>query len=559
MSRLRLSTLALCALLLAPALAAQTRPQAPRTTEAVTAETDRDVASPRALQLTLDEALRIAMRQNLGVELQRYEFRQSGEDLRSQYGIFDWYSTANIGRDSNETPTISRFQPTGSGGYDANFGVGQTIPTGGQYTVGWTNSRATTTGGGANISPAYRSGLAFNFNQPLMRDFGVDVTRRGITIARNTLGINREAFRTQLMNTAVSVEQAYLNLIYARRQVEVVKEALFLARDQGRITQIRIEVGASAPLDILQPRVQIATSEESLILAVAEVRNAEDILRALLNLDRSEWDRPIVPTDEVISTPTTVDVDAAVDRALQLRPEVRQQALRTSTTRVQHLYARNQVLPQIDFGVGYNLNGLAGRTIEIDETTGQPTGRIFSSNYGEAVSQLFENQFPSWNVGVNFALPIRNIAARAEARRAELDLQQSRVDEASTRQNIILDVRQSARLIDTTARTIAATRAAREAAEQNLEAERRRYENGMTTNFQVLEVQRQLSEARVRELQALIGYNQAVADFHRAVGDVLEARNIAVEEPPVEEPQAFRWLDRYNWLNYGSRIEESVK
>src|SRR5205823_7216000 len=134
-----------------------------------------------------------------------------------------------------------------------------------------------------------------------------DITRRNITIARNTLGISGEAFRSLLINTDQSVEQAYLDLFYARRNVDVQKEALFLARDQARITQIRIDVGASAPLDILQPRVQIATEEENLIVAVAQVRDAEDRLRAVMHLDPADWDRPIIPTTPAGYTPVAVD------------------------------------------------------------------------------------------------------------------------------------------------------------------------------------------------------------------------------------------------------------
>jgi HAE1 family hydrophobic/amphiphilic exporter-1 len=152
-------------------------------------------------------------------------------------------------------------------------------------------------------------------------------------------------------------------------------------------------------------------------------------------------------------------------------------------------------------------------------------------------------------------MPLTNIGARAEARRAELALRESQLSTEQVRQNIALDVRQAARDVDTASRSILATRAARDAAERNVEAERRRYENGMTTNFQVLQVQQQLSDARVRELQALIGYNQAVARYHRAVGDVLQVRNITVNEPELaQEPPIFSKIDRYNWLNYGSRV-----
>ena len=526
----------------------------PRATETVTAATDDDVNNPRALRLTLDGAVRTAMERNLGIRLQTYEYQMAGENLRGSYGIFDPVASAGLSHARTESPTISAFQATGSKTTALDFGLDQFLPTGGRYEIDWTNSKVNQAGGGTTINPAYRSGLSGFFTQPLLRNFGLDVNRRGITFARNTLGISREAFRSQLMNTSDSVTQAYLNLVYARRAVDVVKESLFLARDQSRITQIRIDVGASAPLDILQPRVRIATVEEQLIRAVASVRDAEDQLRALLNLDPAEWDRPIIPTDPVEYVPMTIDTEAAVARAFEQRPEPRQQELFTDSARVTYLFARNQRLPQVNVNLGYDLNGLAGRTED------QNGNLISSTNFPRAVSQLFENEFPSWSVGLSASMPITNIAARAEARRAELDLEQSRLDQEVVRQNIAVEVRAFARAVDTAARAIAATRASRDAAERNLEAERRRYENGMTTNFQVLEVQQQLSDARVRELQALVEYNKAVSAFQRATGDILAVRGIRDEAPvEIQEPRMFTFFDRYNWLNFDVNDREEDK
>jgi outer membrane protein TolC len=155
-------------------------------------------------------------------------------------------------------------------------------------------------------------------------------------------------------------------------------------------------------------------------------------------------------------------------------------------------------------------------------------------------------------------LPLTNIGARAEAKRAELDVALSKTSEEQTRQNIAIQVRKTARDIDTTAREIGASRTAREAAEQNLEAERRRYENGMTTNFNVLRIQQDLSDARAREIQSLVAYNKSVAAYHRAVGDLLEVANIKIEEPKIDEPTTFRSFERYNWLNYGSRVQPAT-
>lgn len=516
----------------------------------VTADTDKDVNDPNALRLSLDEAIRTAVLQNIGVQIQRYDYREAGQSLLEAYGPFDWFTTADIEHQSSTSPTVSSFSSSASRKTFANFGVTQLLPTGGTYDVSFNNNRTVQTGGGAFLSPQYGANANIGLQQPLLRNFGIDITRRGIYLARNTLGINSEEFRRILINTAVSVEQAYLDLVYARRFVDVQKEALFLARDQARITQIRINVGASAPLDILQPRVQIATTEEALIAAVAQVRDAEDQLRALLNLPPAEWNRPIIPTDAVVYTPMTLDPEAAVARAFDLRPELRESRLSTENARIQYRYARNQVLPRLDAIVNYGAAGVGGTPVTTtDPFTGQPLN-ISSSAYPHALSQVLQQNFPSWTVGVQVGVPILNIGARAEARRSELELDRNKALEAQTQQTIALDVRTNVRAIDTNSKEIVASRTAREAAEQNLDAERKRYENGMTTIFQVLQIQQQLSDARARELQALVAYNKAVSSYHRAVGDLLDVRNIQIEQEKVQEPRILSFFDKYSFLNF---------
>ncbi|HWW62900.1 MAG TPA: TolC family protein, partial [Thermoanaerobaculia bacterium] len=466
-------------------------------------------------------------------------------------------ATGFFSHTSRETPTSNTFESSASRTTVLNFGLQQNIPTGGNYALSWTNSRNAVSAFGALINPSFSSGLAVSVDQPLLRNFGLDINRRSVYIARNTLGINRESFRLALLDTANSVEQAYLDLLYTRQFVDVVRESLFLARDQARITQIRIDVGASAPLDILQPRVQIATSEEALIRAVADVRAAEDRLRQLMHLPPSEWDRPIVPTDRVTYEPTSINVDDAITRAFELRPEVKQNQLASDSLRVQYLYARNQTLPRVDLGLDYSHAGIAGKALAVDPFSGDPTG-LSSTNYPHAVRQAIEGTFPAWTVAVSVAVPLTNIGARAEAKRSELDYRQSRTFDEQTRETIVVQIRAAAREVDTAAKEIAASKTARDVAEQNLDAERKRYENGMTTNFQVLQVQQQLSDSRARELQALVNYNKAVTAYHRFVGDLLDVRGIKTEEPVVSpEPQdwlMFRRLDRYPWLNYGSRV-----
>lgn len=524
---------------------AQTNTDIPKADQAatppVTADTDKDADDPQAMKLSLDDAIHTMMSKNIGLQIQNYDLLMFGQEVVGAYGVFDPIASATLNRSKTESPALSAFQSNGGTSADANVSLRDTIPTGGLFSISSTNERFTSTGAGTTVSPGYKAGLSFGLTQPLARNFGVDVTRRNITIARNTLGLNREVFRGVLLDSTSAVEQAYYDLIYTRRFVDVVKEALFLARDQARITQIRIDVGASAPLDILQPRVQIATSEENLINAVAAVRAAEDKLRALLNIAPEDWNRPIIPTDSIGYTPMTVNVESSVARAFELRPEMKENDFTIANKRVTYQYARNQVLPQFDLNLGYNAAGGAGKFPGVSST-----------GFFDATRQVIGNDFPGWNVGVTIGVPVFNFAARAEKERAKLDLQASQLTESQLRQNITVDVRTAARAIDTAAKNIAATRTAREAAEENVNADRKRYENGMITNFQVLQVQQQLTDARAAELQALVGYNKAIDAFHHAVGDLLDTRNIALDVPEVKEPSIFSRFTRYNWLNFSA-------
>ena len=519
---------------------AQQAGPAPETQSGQVPAAREDGEDPNALRLSLDEAVRATVENNLGVRLEGYDYRMQGWTARSQYGIFDINSFANLSTTdrqpaAEESPNILNNQVI--------FGARQFLPTGGDYQVSFFNSETTVE------EPAYDSDLGFDFNQPLLRNFGVDINRRGINIARNTLGISQESFRNALLLGVLGAEQAYYDLIYARQNLEVVRQSLDLAMDQSRITQIRIDVGASAPLDILEPRVAIATREEAVISGEAAVRDAEDRLRRWMNLPASEWDRPIIPTDPITFTPVEVDIEASVARAYQLRPEIRQASLAIDNQEIEYLYARNQVLPQLDLNLDYGLVGAGGNQIIRDPLTNEPIG-VVGGVFSDALNQVIGFDFPTWTAGFQVGVPIRNVEARANRRRAELNLERSEQARIDVQQDIAIQVRQAARDIGTAARQIAASQAARDAAEQNLEAERRRFENGMSTNFDVLRVQQALTEARSREIAALVRHNQAVAAYHRAVGDLLQMRGITVEDRFERFNLPESRLERVDWLNY---------
>lgn len=488
-------------------------------------------AQAQSLELSLETAIDTALKNNLGVQIQSYDYRILGENAAAAYGIYDWNSSMTLSTSEVEQATADVTQSSSSESQIANLGLNHLFSTGAFLQIGFNNNRATENAETFVIPTFYSSSLSARITQPLLRDFGVDTTRRGINIARNNLGISHEAFRTVMLETVNSVEDAYYTVLFDRLNLEVQQQSLELAREQERITQIRIDVGADAPLDILQPQVSIAEREQDVLLAEAALRQSEDTLRRLMNLPVEEWDQEIVPTASLDYVEPMLDLDAAMQRALAERPEMIQARLTQANRRIDQTFARNQVLPTLDLSAGYRLSGL-------DE------------EYSEAVSQVTGTDFPAWDIQLQFGLPILNTQARANARGAQLALEQAYTSEAQTRQQIMIEVRQAARDIQTAYKGILVTKTGRDAAEKNLDAERKRFDNGMSTNFDVLRVQNELATARSSEIRALTGYKRAVTRFHRAVGDLLELRGIELSAPAQYELPESR-LASSGWLNYG--------
>ncbi|MGK2859600.1 MAG: TolC family protein [Thermoanaerobaculia bacterium] len=487
-------------------------------------------SAQEALPLSLDQAVKTALENNLGVQIQSYDFRILGETARGSYGLLDWFTFGTLSASETEQATSDITQSSNSELRLVNVGAEHLFSTGTTVGLQFNNSRSSEDSQAFQLPSFYQSSIGAQITQPLLRNFGVDVTRRGINIARNNLGISRESFRSVLLETVNSVEAAYYDLVFAQRDLEVQRQSLDLAREQERITQIRIDVGADAPLDILESQVSIAQRDQEVLLAEAALSAAEDTVRRLLNLPIEEWDRPIVTDANLEYQQLSIDMGASVARAFELRPELKQSTLQLENRKILQNFASNQVLPTLDLSASYRYTGL-------DE------------DYSDAFDQVSGTDFPGWQVQLQFGLPIANTQARADARRAQLEFEQTVTTEAQTKQTITVEVRQAIRNIETALKGIAATQAARDAAEKNLDAQRKRFDNGMSTNFDVLRVQNDLANARRAELRSLTSYQKFVTEYHRAVGDLLELRNIEVQEPQPFDLPGSR-LENVEWLQY---------
>ena len=494
-------------------------------------------AGPEGFRLSLDEAVALAVANNQDLNVSVNTAEASRYVLFSNMGIFDPLAEASLLRSHTETPATSQLVGANVSTRDAtdfSTRITQLAPTGGVFSLGLAVDRTSQNSTFFFVNPAYTSGLTFSFSQPLLRNFGRDSTTWLIRTSRNSRDASYQTFVRSVQGTVNAVEQAYWDLIYALRNLEVKKEARTLSAELNRITKIKIDVGSLAPIDIVQTEVGIATAEQEIIIAEGLIGDAQDRLKRLLNFDPAKWATPIVPTDELRAEQPAVAVEDGLKRALVERPEILATQYNVDSDRIRYEFWRNQTRPALDLVGSYGYSGLGGTTTLRDEM-----GNIISrtrGDVGDSLQQITDRDFKNWSIGLNFSYPILNRRARGQRGAALYTWEASKASLNALEQNILLEVRAAARDIETARRSTVAAQKARGLAERNLDAERKKFENGMTTSFQVLQITNDLSAARTIELQSLAVYRKALSSYHYAVADILEWKGIKIEDLPEFAP-----------------------
>jgi HAE1 family hydrophobic/amphiphilic exporter-1 len=496
------------------------------------------VRGERGILLTLDDAVAIALRQNLTIAVQRLEHSRSRFGVVQNLGIYDVRAAGEVREFDETTATGSQLESSSREQQVLNFSLTQLLPTGTDLSLFWNNSRFASDSVFQTLNPQFDSDLGLSLTQPLLRDFGRVPTERFLRLARVDNRISGQEFERQVAQAVRDVETAYWNLVEAREQLVVAEESLGLARELHERNRIQVEVGTMAPLEMVQSESAIAVREEDIIRAQAAVADAADQLRLLLNLPPGDlWELAIEPQTQPAIPPVSIDVDQGIETALANRWELAQQQLVIQREEIDEAFLRNQTLPSLDFTLRYNYSGTGGDLlVERDPVTGRPI-RVVPGGFGDAFDQLTERNFDTLLATLTLGFPLQNRAARAQRASAQLAIQRENAELADLRARIATEVRTAARALDTAAKQIEAARSSRGFQERNLDAERKRYENGMSTSFRINEIQEDLTQARSREVTAVTTYRRALADYYLVTGRLLEEKGIEVaeqEEVPEE-------------------------
>ena len=425
----------------------------------------------------------------------------------------------------------------------ANFTYNQGFATGTSMSVGFNNSRVTTNSTRTFLNPALNSSFRFTLSQHLLQGFGLAPNLRFIRMAKNSREIADVAFRGQVIFTVSQIQNIYWDLVNAYEDVRVKERSLGLANQLLADTQKQVQIGTLAPIEVVRSQSAVASAKQDLIVSQTALQLQQLLTKNALsrNLqDPALAAAEVIPTDTMIvpATEPVTPIQDLENDALSHRWELAQSRIDLTNREINKKAARSALLPTLDLFAFYGASALGGVQNPLAAALGGAA--VTTGGYGATFSNLFDSSGPDKGVGVSVNIPIRNRSAQADQVRSELEYTQASMRLQQLQNQIRIEVRNAQYALEQNrARVDAATAGAKLAAE-SLDAEQKKYLLGASTNYNVLQAQRDLAQAESNLVAARAAYEKSRVELDRAIGvtlthlgiDITDAETAQVKKTP---------------------------
>ena len=474
-------------------------------------------AEEPARELTLTECVGLALENNLDLKIEKLARQVAKQEVAAAQGGYDPELSVSAKRAHEETAGESAGTAAGAleilgaetdnDSYEAAVG-GATGLGGLNYEVGARTGDADGIRDGNPFDTSTGS-AGITLTQPLLKGFKSDGTRYQVAVARGQSEEARVQLEAKAQAVVAQVEETWYALVRAREGIRVQEDAVRLATQLYEDNRRKVQIGAMSMLDEKQAESQAASARADLSITRRAYAEAQNQLKTLIWADhRTFREVELAAAGKLEAQPVQVNMAAIGERALVDRPDLRQARLALERQGITVAHQRNQTLPALDLVGGY---GVAASDEE---------------SRGDVFDQLESADEPYWSAGVTLTVPLGNRAAKSRhaqslAAEEKLKLQLQQLEETA-----LVEVDDAAAAVVTGLERVQATREAREYAEQALQAEQRRLDSGKSTSFIVLQLQRDLTQARNSEIVALVDYNLQLSALALAEGTMLERHGV---------------------------------
>ncbi|MEW6213792.1 MAG: TolC family protein [Nitrospirota bacterium] len=464
-----------------------------------------NVFAGEKIELTLKEAIDIALKENLSLMDERQNLHISEADIKVKEGEFDPKLKLQVSESYEKRRTPFYYylvEVREERTVIAEAGIEGKVNTGATYELKWTNERFKGPQTFLTINPYYTSELTLTVSQSLLKGMGKEIQESNLNIAKNNLEISKLRLDDRASQVISDTTKAYWDFLSARDELEVAELSLRLARNLFDEAKVRIEAGVLAPVEIYKAEAEVALREEALLRAKKLVSDAEDRLRVTMNL--KEWHKEIVPVEKPPEPSELPSVESTLNTALSKRKDLRQASIEKRNKGILRKFYENQQLPDLSIFGSTGLNGLNG-------------------NYSDSLDKLSSGRYYSWQAGLSLSLPIENRTAKGNMLKAKYDEEKADISFKVLEQKIITEIREACRSLQLASESITATKKTRIASEKRLEAEEGRFRVGMATMNDVLKFQEEYTRSISSEKKARIDYAKAIVELERVKGTLCQS------------------------------------
>jgi len=491
------------------------------------------------IELTVEDAVRLALANNVDINVMRYNPYFTMWGIAGGRAVLNPSVSFSSSIVRGVTPSSSPLQGAATVFNLSNLysvTVHKPFEPGLDFDFSFNTNRVRTNSFFSSLNPSLSTGWSIGVTQHLLRDFGKLSRTRFLTIAKNNYDISLESFVVGTTNVVTNVLNTYWNLVYNDEDIKVKEASLKLAQTVLEQNRIQEQVGTMAPLDVLQAEAEVASRNQQVIAARNTRRLAEDQLKKLISSkpDPDLVAATIVPASQPLppSDPRSSATDA-IQRAMEIRPEIKQQLINQQNNKIQVDYTRNQLKPVLDFTASYSQNGLGGNEIQRDYSQGifgAPIIGFIPGGFIDALDGLFSGRYLGYSLGFSLRVPIGNDQARTSNAQAQITYRQGEESLRALRQQIALEVRQAYNALELNRANAEAAQVTVRYQEQRLQGEQDKYMLGASTTRFVLEAQRDLQSAQSVLLQAKIAWIISRIALDKAAGETFAAHNIVLED-----------------------------
>jgi len=498
------------------------------------------IAAQPFVGITLQDAIGMALLKNPNLAVSAANARIAGYQIAAAKGAYDVnFMLEPSVTHASQAPQNAFFAGPNFGAIVQNrqtlqAGVNGITPGGQQYSASVTDGRVDDNTIINAFNPYYASSLNLSLTQPLLRGLGTNPAKHQLDLAYVGADYSQAQALATASQTIASVENAYWDLVAAWRAVAIQEDALKEAQLQQGSTARLAKAGVAANIDAVESAGQVATFEDDVYASLQNVASLQNTLKSLVVDDPADpiWMANLVPTSSPLTLPPAPDLAEVLASALANRPEVRQIADAAKQADLNAAFAKNQAKPQLDVKLGYASNGFAGQLIPGNvNPLGGPApvvpGYLIGSN-GQSISNTVNGKFPTYDLGVVFTTPLGDRTAKAQVKIAQEQQRIAALQSTGLYQRITVESRNAVQSYRTAIARLAAGRVARSTAEQVYASENRKFHNGVSTTFLVLQRQVELQQARGRELQAQTDLDKAVVELQRVTGAILTQNGVTV-------------------------------